>query len=42
VAGYLNGQVLVYANVMVGNNSASVVADAYIKGMRGYDINTLV
>ena len=30
-----------YANVMVGNNSASVVADAYIKGMRGYDINTL-
>ena len=28
-------------NVMVGNNSASVVADAYIKGMRGYDINTL-
>ncbi len=30
-----------YANIMVGNNSASVVADAYIKGMRGYDINTL-
>lgn len=30
-----------YRNVMVGNNSASVVADAYIKGMRGYDINTL-
>ncbi|WP_432711812.1 GH92 family glycosyl hydrolase [Pedobacter sp.] len=30
-----------YANVMVGNNSASVVSDAYIKGMRGYDINTL-
>ena len=28
-------------NVMIGNNSASVVADAYIKGMRGYDINTL-
>jgi len=26
---------------MVGNNSASVVADAYLKGMRGYDINTL-
>jgi predicted alpha-1,2-mannosidase len=26
---------------MVGNNSASVVADAYIKGMRGYDIETL-
>jgi len=30
-----------YANIMVGNNSASVVSDAYIKGMRGYDINTL-
>ncbi|TCD00366.1 GH92 family glycosyl hydrolase [Pedobacter psychroterrae] len=29
------------ASVMVGNNSASVVSDAYIKGMRGYDINTL-
>lgn len=26
---------------MVGNNSASVVADAYIKGIRGYDIETL-
>ncbi|WP_299825967.1 GH92 family glycosyl hydrolase [uncultured Pontibacter sp.] len=30
-----------YANIMVGNNSASVVADAHIKGLRGYDINTL-
>ena len=30
-----------YRNIMVGNNSASVVADAYIKGGRGYDINTL-
>jgi predicted alpha-1,2-mannosidase len=30
-----------YADIMVGNNSASVVADAYIKGMRGYDIETL-
>ena len=30
-----------YANIMVGNNSASVVADAYIKGGRGYDINIL-
>ncbi|MBE7173529.1 MAG: GH92 family glycosyl hydrolase [Williamsia sp.] len=29
------------ADVMIGNNSASVVADAYIKGLRGYDINTL-
>jgi predicted alpha-1,2-mannosidase len=30
-----------YANIMVGNNSASVVSDAYIKGLRGYEINTL-
>lgn len=30
-----------YSDVMVGNNSASVVADAYLKGLRGYDINTL-
>lgn len=30
-----------YADCMVGNNSASVVAEAYIKGMRGYDIETL-
>ncbi len=30
-----------YANIMVGNNSASVVSDAYIKGLRGYDINIL-
>jgi predicted alpha-1,2-mannosidase len=30
-----------YANIMIGNNSASVVADAYIKGLRGYDINAL-
>lgn len=30
-----------YSDIMIGNNSASVVADAYIKGMRGYDINTL-
>ncbi|MBC7743917.1 MAG: glycoside hydrolase family 92 protein [Flavobacterium sp.] len=30
-----------YANVMIGQNSASVVADAYIKGLRGYDIETL-
>ncbi|SEL40222.1 GH92 family glycosyl hydrolase [Parapedobacter koreensis] len=30
-----------YANIMVGNNSASVVSDAYIKGLRGYDIQTL-
>ena len=30
-----------YANIMIGNNSASVVADAYIKGLRGYDIEIL-
>jgi predicted alpha-1,2-mannosidase len=30
-----------FADIMIGNNSASVVADAYIKGLRGYDINTL-
>ncbi|GAB3423306.1 GH92 family glycosyl hydrolase [Niabella aquatica] len=30
-----------YADIMIGNNSASVVADAYIKGIRGYDIATL-
>jgi predicted alpha-1,2-mannosidase len=30
-----------YSDVMVGNNSASVVAEAYLKGLRGYDINTL-
>lgn len=30
-----------YRDVMVGNNSAAVVADAYIKGLRGYDIETL-
>ncbi len=30
-----------YANIMIGNNSASVVADAYIKGLRGYNIDSL-
>lgn len=30
-----------YRNVMVGNNSASIVASAYLKGLRGYDIQTL-
>jgi predicted alpha-1,2-mannosidase len=30
-----------YADIMIGNNSASVVADAYLKGIRGYDIETL-
>ncbi|WP_346238740.1 GH92 family glycosyl hydrolase [Niabella insulamsoli] len=30
-----------YRGIMVGNNSASVVAEAYLKGLRGYDIETL-
>ena len=30
-----------YANVMVGNNSASVVSEAYLKGERGYDAEEL-
>ena len=30
-----------HRDCMIGNNSASVVADAYIKGLRGYDIETL-
>lgn len=30
-----------HRGIMVGNNSASIVADAYLKGLRGYDIGTL-
>lgn len=30
-----------YANIMIGNNSASIVSEAYLKGLRGYDINKL-
>ena len=30
-----------HRGIMIGNNSASVVTDAYIKGLRGYDIETL-
>jgi predicted alpha-1,2-mannosidase len=30
-----------HRDIMVGNNSASVVADAYLKGIRGYDIEAL-
>lgn len=30
-----------YGHAMVGNNSASVVASAYLKGLQGYDIETL-
>jgi predicted alpha-1,2-mannosidase len=30
-----------YADVMIGNNSASIVSEAYLKGDKGYDIETL-
>jgi len=30
-----------HRDIMVGNNSASVVADAYLKGLRGYDVEAL-
>ena len=30
-----------HRDCMIGQNSASVVADAYVKGIRGYDIETL-
>ena len=30
-----------HRNCMVGNNSASIVADAYLKDLRGYDIDAL-
>jgi len=30
-----------YADCMIGNNSASVVSEAYLKGLHGYDIETL-
>ncbi len=30
-----------HRDIMVGNNSASVVADAYLKGLRNYDIESL-
>lgn len=30
-----------HRNCMIGSNSASIIADAYIKGIRGFDINTL-
>ena len=30
-----------HRDCMVGNNSASVVADAYLKGLRDYDVETL-
>jgi predicted alpha-1,2-mannosidase len=30
-----------HRNAMIGSNSATIVADAYLKGLKGYDINTL-
>lgn len=30
-----------HRDCMIGNNSASIIADAYLKGLRGYDIETL-
>ena len=30
-----------HRDCMIGSNSATIVADAYLKGARGYDINTL-
>ncbi len=30
-----------HRDCMIGSNSASIIADAYLKGVRGYDINTL-
>lgn len=30
-----------YRGVMIGNNSASIVSEAYLKGLRGYDIEKL-
>ncbi len=30
-----------HRDCMIGSNSASIVADAYLKGVRGYDIDTL-
>ena len=30
-----------HRNCMIGSNSASIIADAYLKGIRGFDINTL-
>jgi predicted alpha-1,2-mannosidase len=30
-----------HRNCMIGSNSASIITDSYLKGIRGYDINTL-
>ena len=41
MAGYPNGQVPGHRDCMIGSNSASLIADSYLKGIRGYDIETL-
>lgn len=30
-----------HRNCMIGSNSAAIIADSYLKGIRGYDVNTL-
>lgn len=30
-----------HRDCMIGSNSASIIADAYLKGVRGFDVNTL-
>jgi len=30
-----------YRDCMIGSNSAAIIADSYLKGIKGYDINTL-
>ena len=30
-----------HRDCMIGSNSASLIADAYLKGIRGYNIDTL-
>jgi putative alpha-1,2-mannosidase len=30
-----------HRDCMIGSNSASLIADAYIKGVRGFDVETL-
>src|SRR3546814_8258076 len=30
-----------YRNVMIGSNSANLIADAYFNGVRGFDVETL-
>ena len=30
-----------YRNVMIGSNSANIIADAYLNGVRGFDVETL-